>query len=135
LLKDDDEFRPTYDVRDVFLWEQRKLDRKRLAKASEAADAKVGSAAAAASVREFLTHELNELRINNNLSDRCVSEIVEYCKKLQRVTATSLLDLPAHLLTADSACPAMGLSNFKTKQYAASLTSEVLALGRVHAIV
>ncbi len=135
MLKDDDEFRPTYDVRDVFLWEQRKLDRKRLAKASEAADAKVGSAAAAASVREFLTHELNELRINNNLSDRCVSEIVEYCKKLQRVTATSLLDLPAHLLTADSACPAMGLSNFKTKQYAASLTSEVLALGRVHAIV
>ncbi len=123
-----------YDARDVFLWEQRHLEAERTAQHS-----RVGPGGPAASkadscrrLHEELIHHLNELRIEHNMSDRCVGDVISFCQLLQQRTAT-LLGLPQADLTAQRAMPSKALSGWKTKVRAEVTVQKVSWLLRAHA--
>ena len=106
-----------YDTRDVFLFEQRWLADRRTAAAEATKDEHL-------ELIEDASNLLNQLRIEHNLSDRCVDDVVRFCRELQQRTAVHL-KLPPSEFSKHRALPSLALSGWNTKQQANSMSDEV----------
>ena len=78
----------------------------------------------------YLMDKFSALRQSHNWSDRCVEDVISFCKWLQEFTATVRLKLPDSMLSPLSAMPAQLLSSWKAKETAKHDNEEVCHLLR-----
>ena len=78
----------------------------------------------------FLMDKFSALRQAHNWSDRCVEDVISFCKWLQEFTATVRLKLPDAMLSPLAAMPAQLLSYWKSKETAKHDNEEVWHLLR-----